>query len=820
VLHTMLRPRLRWKGTLHSVLVALAHVGLTTGLAPTICHEDVAAYVQEVVSWGASMTKPSDRLSSCACMLDARTGFTPLHEVANSGGLRAGGVIAVLVAHYADVMEVDARGATALHLAAMRGELPAAASLVAAAVRMRYQTNLLIARDNNGMTAVDLAEDGGHFAVARYLVQLGGIRGERALGWDECAWPLADSVLLGKTGSFIAEVDKPAANRSKGSTDANCSYPPAGRERSLLHVALAVAELQASPGGLDITQAILAHGGNASRQDGSGDLPLNRAGRADRVDLVNALLAAMPSGGVDAQDARGRTALIEASRVGARNAASTLMSGGASVDVRDDSGFTALDYANREGHEDVASAIDMAVRLPPAQLSRPGTFYNSQDFVEPPPAQEEEGTNIILIVSITVGVFLGIVAIVLIACGARAFQKQRRHLHSQGEMAVMPEDAPDDIRESLRKAIERGPSKKEVRESKKRAKHPEQLIEPTISSLVPPGQIGTDSSEGESHTPTRNRRPPIVTMRVPGQQPRKGHRSLSPTVSNARAFFDADLSPGSDRVTMPREKPVNNRDSASLPPPPSPSADSQGRARIMCAAAAQAAGNGRWMCIKCDEQNRPDRETCNNCGQSRAAAQVAPTDVPSSRTQKSQLKKSQRAAASTMPEVPALPPHFREENAELTPAEKAVMLAKEVAAKSRSRWASAASFQAPPRGIAASASRSESGSSADSSPRDLMLGAKIKTPVKGRSTPASISAPSTASSAGNSGALRAAGTSRESPTAPFDTQLPASLRGTADVSSARRSAEGNQVAIERQGSTKSRQKAKPKAKSSAQQSVL
>ena len=55
----------------------------------------------------------------------------------------------------------------ALHLAAMRGEFHAAVALVSAAARIRYQTNLLVMLDQDGKTAVDLAEAGGHMQIAR-----------------------------------------------------------------------------------------------------------------------------------------------------------------------------------------------------------------------------------------------------------------------------------------------------------------------------------------------------------------------------------------------------------------------------------------------------------------------------------------------------------------------------------------------------------------------------------------------------------------------------------------------------------------------------
>jgi ankyrin repeat protein len=734
-------------------------------------------------------------------MLDARTGFTPLHEVANRGGLRSGGVIGILVDAQANVLEVDMRGASALHLAAMRGEFHAAVALVSAAARIRYQTNLLVMLDQDGKTAVDLAEAGGHMQIARYLVSLGGPRGPRDLGYHECAWALADSVLLGNVGAILTEIDKPMVNRSLGSTHAACFHPPSREKRPLLHVALAIAVLQARPGGLDVVETLLKSGANATEPDGRGDLPLSKAVRADRTDLVVALLTAMPTGGVDAQDAQGRTALIEASRVGARGAASRLMMGGASVDMRDRSGFTALDYARNEGHEDVASAIDMAVRLPPAQLSIPGMMMNSQDF---PPEEiagaDQNSSNVALIIGVTIGAVVGLVAAVSMVIAARVVRK--RCNSDRWNIETYKEPTPDETRESLRKAIQKEASKKEKeekqekRESKKKAKLLDLSSESRASGLVPPGQIGSDSSEADGCTPkgSRSRRLPTVTLRAAGQQPKaKGQRSLSPESQALRALSDSEFPSPAGRGITPRQKPIKDRDSLSLPP--SPGANAISRSRIMSAAAAKAS------------MSEP----------------TSPLHVA-------------KAAAGPMP--PPLPDRLAGENKQASPksAQDAILLAKQVAAASRDRWAkpgsgASISFNSELPG-SARLGRSLSSSSSDGSALGGFA-AKAKAAPKGKGIASArsngvpsysgSSTPTTASAASTAGAaLRAAGISQDRSSLPFnDARLPASLRSSTGMNSSHRPTENSQFADDVFRSTaKARSKPKAHASSPARQSVL
>merc|ERR1719487_393911 len=79
---------------------------------------------------------------------------------------------------------------------------------------------------------------------------------------------------------------------------------------------------------------------------------------------------------------------------------------------------------------------------------------------------------------------------------------------------------------------------------------------------------------------------------------------------------------------------------------------------IRSAARAQASGKGRWTCSKCDEPNRADRTTCNNCGESK----VETKDLAGG-----------KQAAAPKPDKKG--------------SSAAVMLAKKVASTSKRKWA-------------------------------------------------------------------------------------------------------------------------------------
>jgi len=458
----------------------------------------VREYVARAVSSGS--VAPPTYLSSCACVLDTTTGYTPLHEAALHGGLRAGAIIAVLVDARANVLEVDSHGATALHIAARIGSVPAAAALIDAAVRIRYLSNLLLAVDDQSLRALDLAEDSENMEMMLFLGQHGAKRADRQSAPDECSSPIADAVLR---GDLVALRTAFTSN-----TGASCFYPPATRKRPLLHLAVAACGLYRPQSGLAIIHFLLSHGANASQSDGSGDLPLSRAARFDRSDILKALLATMKNGTIDLQDSRGRTALHEAARVGARRAAMTLVMNGASLVVRDNAGLTPLEYAQQEGHQDVLSGIEMATRLPPSMLNAPGYMHSSEDdFPTSHPTGEQEEGNIAEIIGIVVGFFLGATAALVIGIAIRRYQLSAK---GKSNVVALP-----------------------TRQSQAKPAPPRELYKEAFDDLE---CLGNGSSDEDGATPTQSRGP--VVIQVPGHQL---SREIFPSSPNSDHFFPEKL---------------------------------------------------------------------------------------------------------------------------------------------------------------------------------------------------------------------------------------------------------------------------------------
>ena len=108
-------------------------------------------------------------------------GFTPLQTAARHG---RGNVVAFLIMKGADVNVADNRGYTALHMAAESGRLDIVKLLVGAGAEVNAKTEAFPARDlpnQSGLepprksapilarTALQIAEDGKHTAVAKFL---------------------------------------------------------------------------------------------------------------------------------------------------------------------------------------------------------------------------------------------------------------------------------------------------------------------------------------------------------------------------------------------------------------------------------------------------------------------------------------------------------------------------------------------------------------------------------------------------------------------------------------------------------------------------
>jgi len=430
---------------LHCAAVAVEEKDEDTDLRS--CQPDVRKYLYEALEFGPHAAGPpgAGGLSSCACLLDAHTGFTPLHEVAYRGGARAGGLVRVLVNAYAWALETDLRGATPLHVAAARGEFIAAASLCSFAARSDYLATLLAMRQADDAVALDLAEAAGHVEMSRLLVRRGAPRGGPDPGPGECTWALVDAVLLGDAEELGARLGEAEEERGAG---ADCLTPPPALGRTALHVAVAATGLLNPPAGRRIVELLLERGANASRVDAAaGETPLATAARTDRADVVEVLARALTiAGGLDGRDLHGRTALHQASRVGAQDSAWMLVLSGASVEIRDDQGLTPLDYATQEGHDEVVEKIGAASKIPRGEGVTPGNSKavpslgagGGDQLVQEPDGDDGDGGGSIGIVAVTIGVLLGAICGLFCALMAGKAYSAR----SKAAVCAMPGSEP------------------------------------------------------------------------------------------------------------------------------------------------------------------------------------------------------------------------------------------------------------------------------------------------------------------------------------------------------------------------------------------
>lgn len=349
------------------------------------CASDVRHLLSDVYQWNGRTTSYSGSLSSCNCVLDASTGFTPLHEVSLRGGPYAAGLVHVFVRHYASLTATDARDSTALHLAAGSGALGAARALCDSAAGSGDLSSLA-ALDVDGRAPLDIALDAWELGIARLLVERRAVL-EPDPGLRECAMPLLEAVVLGEAARVAAALAAPGP--AVGSAEVNCTVPPAQRRRTLLHLAAGVSDLsRASVAG--VAELLLARGANATAPDAAGWTPLALAARGGRTDVVAALLNATPPARLDSQDAHGRTALHLAAAAGAQGSTALLLQAGSSANLRDRSGRTAFDHAREQGHEAVMAAISAAGSLAPAGAPAAEARAPSQNLLAAGRSSSEE----------------------------------------------------------------------------------------------------------------------------------------------------------------------------------------------------------------------------------------------------------------------------------------------------------------------------------------------------------------------------------------------------------------------------------------------
>jgi len=224
--------------------------------------------------------------------------------------------------------------------------------------------------------------------------------------------------------------------------------------------------------------------------------------------------------------------------VGARDAASALLAGGASVDLRDNSGLTAMDYANREGHDGVVSAIDLAVRMPRARVvptrsapsQAPIMQIGGPNMEDAQPSEDADNKDLALIGGV-IGVCLGTALCMLIAFAVRQFC----HSPSKAIVAALPKLSTADS------------------PPRKTAKRPHAISEPALSALTPPGYIGSDSDGGARSPGSTPGSTPKASKLLRGKTgtSTSGNDGVAPTVLRVVPKHSAVAEPPSERNLAP-----------------------------------------------------------------------------------------------------------------------------------------------------------------------------------------------------------------------------------------------------------------------------
>lgn len=219
-------------------------------------------------------------------------------------------------------------GDTPLHLAARQGWVRIAKILIADGANVN-------AANDRGVTPLHLAY--AHPAVARVLLAHGANvnasddRGRTALDWAASDPHAADLSLLIRHGANVNHLD---------------------------HRGYSVLQLAAGRGSAASVRTLLAHGANVRAVGPLGITALHlAAGRKDGAPIVAMLIKAGAK--VNAADAFGWTALMDASRWGCVHPAAVLIAHNARMAARDDFGNTPLHLACRYDHTMVARLLTL-----------------------------------------------------------------------------------------------------------------------------------------------------------------------------------------------------------------------------------------------------------------------------------------------------------------------------------------------------------------------------------------------------------------------------------------------------------------------------
>lgn len=251
---------------------------------------------------------------------------SPLHQAARGGSLEPA---RLLLAAGADPNKLNARGFTALHLAALYDRPAVAAALLAAGTDPAVRSVDALPEIGE-YTAFDFAVEQGRLAVADTLL----------------AWAARHAADAGP--------DRLAQAALRGDLDgASLSDPDAPSTPGATPLALA-----ARFGHVGAVRELLAAGASPGRRsvDRYQATPLMQAVAGGHAEVVDVLLASGAK--VDARDRYGRTALAWAAASGRGALAERLLAAGADRTVRGLGRQTAADVARTRGDTSLATLLD------------------------------------------------------------------------------------------------------------------------------------------------------------------------------------------------------------------------------------------------------------------------------------------------------------------------------------------------------------------------------------------------------------------------------------------------------------------------------
>jgi ankyrin repeat protein/beta-lactamase regulating signal transducer with metallopeptidase domain len=261
----------------------------------------------------------------------------------------------------AQEQQYDEQGFTALHRAAIGGEVEEVASLIddgadvnvpqatfqgtplqyAAAGGKTEVVELLLSSgasidsiDSAGRTPLMWAADQGRTEIVKLLLKnKADVNAETKTGWTAFRYAVqsgqTDMVKLFKGKVSFDQLDKEGF--------------------ALLH-------RMASGGHAKSVQVLIDAGADVNvRQKTYQGTPLQYAANQGHAEVVKILLKGEAT--IDAQDSFGRTPLMWAAMSGKKDVAEALISSDANVNAKTESGWTALRYARQEGHADVAELL-------------------------------------------------------------------------------------------------------------------------------------------------------------------------------------------------------------------------------------------------------------------------------------------------------------------------------------------------------------------------------------------------------------------------------------------------------------------------------